>query len=118
MREPARDKERLENILEACQIIIEQKKNDSLDDLTNNPIKFYGYVKLVEIIGEAVYKMTKEYKANHPEIPWRMMEGMRHVLVHDYYRISPEKLWNTMNSDIPELVPIIQVLLESSKSVG
>lgn len=111
MREPARDKERLENIKEACQIIVEQLKNETLNELTNNPIKFYGYVKLVEIIGEAVYKMTKDFKAEHPNIPWRMMEGMRHVLVHDYYRISPEKLWGTMNSDIPELLPVIEDLL-------
>lgn len=66
MREPARDKERLENIKEACQIIVEQLKNETLNELTNNPIKFYGYVKLVEIIGEAVYKMTKDFKAEHP----------------------------------------------------
>lgn len=36
-------------------------------------------------------------------VPWKMMEGMRHVLVHDYYMISAEKLWDTITEDIPTL---------------
>lgn len=111
MRESIKDKNRLEHIQETCVILLERKEKDSLDILMNDPIKFYGYVKLVEIIGEATYKLTKEYRDNHPNIPWRMMEGMRHVLVHEYYRISPQKLWATINADIPVLKGMIENLL-------
>ena len=90
---------------------MQSREQDSLDELRSNPVKFYGYVKLVEIIGEATYKLTKEFRVSHPEIPWDMMEGMRHVLVHDYYRISPDKLWDTVSDDIPTLKPMIEALL-------
>lgn len=111
MRETIKDKNRLEHIHETCTILLDRKEKDTLDDLINDPIKFYGYVKLVEIIGEATYKLTKEYRDNHPNIPWRMMEGMRHVLVHEYYRISPQKLWATVNTDIPVLKDMVETLI-------
>lgn len=112
MREPVRDKGRLEHMLTACDILLERKENDTLESVINDPIKFYGYVKLVEIIGEASYKLTKEYRAAHPEIPWKLMSSMRHVLVHDYYNISPEQMWQTINKDIPSIRPMIYKLLQ------
>lgn len=112
MREKIKDKNRLSHILEACTILLERKADDSLDNIKSDPIKFYGYVKLVEIIGEATYKLTKEYRSAHPEVPWKLMEGMRHVLVHDYYCISPSKLWDTVNDDIPVLKAMIEKLVE------
>ena len=69
MREEIKDKNRLCHILEACTILLERKSDDSLDNIKNDPIKFYGYVKLVEIIGEATYKLTKEYRSARPEFP-------------------------------------------------
>ena len=109
MRETVKDSVRLQHILDACNVLMQSREQDSLDELRSNPVKFYGYVKLVEIIGEATYKLTKEFRVSHPEIPWDMMEGMRHVLVHDYYRISPDKLWDTVSDDIPTLKPMIEV---------
>lgn len=111
MRETVKDSVRLQHILDACNVLMQSREQDSLDELRSNPVKFYGYVKLVEIIGEATYKLTKEFRVSHPEIPWDMMEGMRHVLVHDYYRISPDKLWDTVSDDIPTLKPMIEALL-------
>ena len=113
MREARRDKERLLNIQEACTILLERSTSETADSIQANPVKFYGYIKLVEIIGEATYKLTKEFRQAHPEAPWDMMEGMRHVLVHDYYRISIAQLWETLTNDIPNLKPIIDALIEN-----
>lgn len=111
MREPIRDSERLQHILDACNLLIQRQSQDSIQNLKEDPIKFYGYVKLIEIIGEATYKITREFKISHAEIPWNVMESMRHVLVHDYYRISPEKLWNTVVFDIPTLKSLIEKII-------
>ena len=110
MKEQPKDKIRVYHIKEACQLLIKQQEGDSLESIQSNPIKFYGYVKLVEIIGEATYKMSKEYKEANAFIPWKMMEGMRHVLVHEYYMISAEKLWDTITLDIPELHKLLERL--------
>lgn len=107
MREPENDAIRLEHIEEICDILISRSSSDSLESVKSDPIKFYGYVKLVEMIGEATYKLTKEFREQTPSIPWKMMEGMRHVLVHDYYHISADKLWETVKHDIPELKRLI-----------
>ena len=62
----------------------------------------------MEIIGEAVYMLTKEFRTEHPDVDWDVIEGMRHVLVHGYYQIRPRQLWNTVVNDIPELKPYIE----------
>ncbi len=108
MREKIRDKGRLEHILNAINAIMESKQKYSFQDVENDSIIFYGFVKYVEIIGEAVYMLTKEFKASHPDVEWDIIEGMRHVLVHGYYKIKPIQLWNTIEEDIPALKPQIE----------
>lgn len=58
------------------------------DIITENSLEYFGIVKLIEIIGEAVYKLTTEFKICHPETPWKEIERMRHVLVHGLCRRS------------------------------
>ena len=111
MREKVKDRGRLEHIMTAIEQLLQYKEQYSLDDIKRNPVIFYGFVKLVEIIGEAVYMLTIEYRERHSEVNWRQIEGMRHVLVHGYYTIDPATLWDTIEYDIPELKPVIERLL-------
>lgn len=111
MRERIKDKGRLEHIQTAINQLLTYKEQYSYDDIKGNPVVFYGFVKLIEIIGEAVYMLTKEFREAHPEVNWRQIEGMRHVLVHGYYNIDPMSLWNTIECDIPALRPEIEKLL-------
>lgn len=108
MREKIKDKTRLEHILGAINVLIDNKDKHTYEDVVNDPIIFYGFVKHVEIIGEAVYMLTKEFRDSHQEVEWEVIEGMRHVLVHGYYKIKPKQLWNTIERDIPELKPLIE----------
>ena len=108
MRERIRDKERLEHILAAIDTLIEGSKRFTVEQAEKDSIIFYGFVKQVEIIGEATYKLTKEFRAAHPEVEWDVIEGMRHVLVHGYYAITPHKVWRVVNNDLPQLRPQIE----------
>ena len=108
MREKIKDKGLLEHILSSIDIILNNKNRYEYEDVINDPIIFYGFVKHVEVIGEAVYMLTKEFRETHPEVEWDVIEGMRHVLVHGYYKIRPNQLWNTIENDIPKLKPIIE----------
>lgn len=56
--------------------------------------------------------LTKEFRESHTGIEWDVIEGMRHVLVHGYYKIKPQQLWNTIEYDIPELRPLIEKYLD------
>ncbi|MBQ2076666.1 MAG: DUF86 domain-containing protein, partial [Bacteroidales bacterium] len=67
----------------------------------------------IQIIGEAIYKLSKEFKDTHSETPWRIIEKMRHILVHDYFSVDIEIMWLVIQDDIPILKQqITQYLLE------
>ncbi len=112
MREKIRDIERLQHMLAAMDVLIDYKEHHTLEEAQSNPIIYFGLVKHVEIIGEAVYKLTLEYRTNHPEVNWEDIERMRHVLVHGYYKIRPIQLWETIITDIPLLRPMIERLIK------
>lgn len=97
--------------MSAINVILEYKDKYSFEEAKSNPIVFFGFVKHIEIIGEAVYMLTKEFRAENPEIEWEAIEGMRHVLVHGYYTIRPEQVWQVVEKDIPNLKPQIEKLL-------
>ena len=108
MREKVKDIGRLQHILDAINGIMSDKEVYTLEQVKESTILFYGFAKYVEVIGEAVYMLTKEFRELHPEIEWRQIERMRHVLVHGYYTIDPESLWDTIQNDIPALKPWIE----------
>jgi uncharacterized protein with HEPN domain len=60
-------------------------------------------IRQIEVIGEAVKKLSPELKDRHPEIPWRDVVGMRDKLVHDHFGVDLDAVWNTARKDIPQL---------------
>lgn len=103
----------MEHILSAINVIQTYKDQYTFDEAKANPIIFYGFVKHIEIIGEAVYMLTKDFREMHPEVEWEAIEGMRHVLVHGYYNIRPEQVWQVIEEDVPALKPQIEAILKS-----
>lgn len=100
MREKIRDSQRLEHILKALDTLIRYRQDYTDDEIIYNPITFFGFVKHLEIVGEAAYKLTKEFKDNHPEIEWQVLEGMRHIMVHGYYTIEKNIVLSTLREDV------------------
>jgi uncharacterized protein with HEPN domain len=113
MRERPRDSERLRHILEAIDNIFEFTKGLSFDDFCNNKMLRFAVVKNLEIVGEAAYLLSKEFKNQHAEIEWSDIIAMRHVLVHGYYQIKNERIWATVLSELPLLQPQIKKIYES-----
>lgn len=103
MRERARDKGRLEDILEYSDNVAKFIKGYSFEDFVADKITYYSVMKNVEIVGEAAYMLSKAFKKAHPATPWKTVQGMRHVLVHDYAHIVSETLYDTAVNGIPEL---------------
>lgn len=111
MREAIKDKGRLEHMLEMALALQDIKHKYTFEEINQDKILFYGLTKMVEIIGEAAYKITNDFKEENPEFPWRQIMGMRNILVHGYYTVSPEILWDVIQNDIPSLIPMLQVYL-------
>ncbi|MBR0244372.1 MAG: DUF86 domain-containing protein [Bacteroidaceae bacterium] len=103
MREPIRDKGRLEHILTSIDNIFDFADGKSITDLSDNKMLFFAVVKNIEIIGEAAHKLTDAFKNQHQEVPWPYIIKMRHVLVHDYYQISVREVWKVIREDLGPL---------------
>lgn len=64
-----------------------------------------------EVIGEAAKRLDDTYRADHPQIPWRAIAGLRDVLIHKYEGVNLEQVWNIVEKDLPGLKKSIEVLL-------
>lgn len=111
MREPERDPGRLQDIITAANHIISFTEGYSQDELAVDKLRFFAVVKNVEIIGEAAFMLSLEFKEKHNEIPWNDIIRMRHVLVHGYATILPELLWHTALVDVPLLKKQIEEII-------
>ena len=73
----------------------------------------YFLLKQVEIIGEAAFKIEKDFKEARPSIPWRKIEGTRHILVHDYFDVDWSILWQILTEHMPSLKGELAQLVHS-----
>ena len=103
MREPLRDKERLEHILSAIDRIQRYTIDKTYQDLTTDDMMYYAVVKNIEIIGEAANMLTAAFQEAHPQTPWKMVKGMRNYIVHEYFQIDDIVVWDVINNNLPEL---------------
>ena len=81
------------------------------DDFASQEMVQDAVIKNFEILGEAAYHLSKPLQQKYPDIAWRKIAGLRHILVHDYYRVNPQILWNTKEKDLPQLVVELDAIL-------
>jgi uncharacterized protein with HEPN domain len=93
MREKVRDKSRLEHILDAIDKALEFTENDDFEEFKRSALLRFAVIKASEIIGEASYSLTNEFRDSHPEVDWRKIINMRHILVHGYYSMGHRKIY-------------------------
>ncbi|MBR0036866.1 MAG: DUF86 domain-containing protein [Bacteroidales bacterium] len=112
MRESIRDKERLVHILRSICDVEEFTQGFEKDTLPKDKLHYYAVVKAIEIIGEAAYMLTNDFKEAHPETPWKMIAGMRHYIVHEYYQVDSRVVWEVITCDLPQLKEQISDYIE------
>ena len=111
MREPLKDRNRLEHMLDAIDTIMQRTSGMTHEDLIADKVLFGGIVYYTMIIGEAAYKLSKEFTSTHSDIPWQDIADMRHHLVHGYYQVDSQIVWAVIQSDLIPLREQIQKYL-------
>lgn len=93
----------MEDIVEYSSNVTMLIEGHTFESFVGDKSTYYSVMKNVEIVGEAAYMLSKAFKKAHPATPWKIVQGMRHVLVHDYANIDDKELYNTAVNSIPEL---------------
>ena len=106
MREPLRDKTRLEHILEAIERLEKFAGSLQREELEADVLRYYGIVKNIEIIGEAANMLSNPFKEAHQEVEWRPISNMRNFLVHEYFQVDNDTIWSVIHGDIVDLTHI------------
>ncbi len=109
------DPTRIKHIFDACKEIIKFTNGTSKSQFENDKILAYAVVHLIEIIGEAASSVTSELKQKYSKIPWKHIIGMRNRLIHGYFDIDLDIVWQTIKEDIPNLLREIENIIKQDK---
>lgn len=97
------------HILEAIDNLFEFTQGTTFEEYKSNKILRFAVIKNLEIIGEAAYLLTKDFREKHPDVDWNAVIGMRHVLVHGYYQIRDEIVWASIQTELQLLKEKIEL---------
>ena len=102
----------IRDILDSSRKIMDYAKDTSFKDFSKNQMLIDAVVRNLEIIGEASKNIPDEVKQKYPQIDWRKIAGLRDIVVHKYFSIDNEILWDIIKNNIPDLASKIEILLK------
>lgn len=105
------DRDRLLDIIEAIERV-ERYATTGYDRFAQDELLQTWVVHHIQIIGEAARKLSDGFRQSHPGIAWQQIIAMRNILVHDYFGIDVEEVWNTARRDLPPLKRDLTAILE------
>lgn len=114
MRDP---KERLRDILDAI-VAIERYRDRDRAAFDRNELLQVWFLRHLQIIGEAARALPEEVRHLAPDIPWPKIIGMRNILVHGYFEIDTDIVWEAVTKDVPALKPAVERLLKKLEERG
>lgn len=101
----------IEDIIDSGYKILEYTAKLSFDDFTKDSKTIDAVIRNFEIIGEAANRLPGEFKRKHAEIDWHRIRGFRNRIVHDYFGIDYEIVWEIKTSFLPGMITRLQTLL-------
>jgi len=106
----------LKDILGAMEAIERFVEGMDFETFEDDDMRVSAVIRKFEIIGEASKSVPESIKQKYTSIPWSDMAGMRDRLIHFYFGIKYDLVWNTIKQDVPEVKPLIREILEELES--
>lgn len=102
---------RVRHMLDAAREAQSFIRNQSRSALDHNRMLALSLLRSLEVIGEAAAQTSQEFQAAHPNIPWPKIIGMRNRLIHAYFDIDLDRVWDTVVDDLPPLIAALEPLI-------
>ena len=102
----------IEHILHNLSKVLEYLNDVGYNHFLENEEKQDAVIRKIEVVGEAAKHLSPEFIAKYPHIPWRAIAGMRDKLIHGYFNVDLDTVWDTATQDIPGLIPRIQSIFK------
>ena len=103
------------DILEAIQRVEEFTDSLSMDDFIESKLHQDAVIRNLEIIGEAVKRLPGNLRNRYPDIEWKKIAGLRDILIHSYFGIDVEIVWDVVKNKLPEFKEQINLILSKIK---
>lgn len=111
MKKPLDDEARLRHILQAIDYVEEFMEGKTKNDLYTEPMLRFAVERQLEIIGEAANRLSDQLKAGYPETEWRKIVAFRNFVVHEYFGIDLNLVWDIVQTKIKPLRAAILTIL-------
>jgi uncharacterized protein with HEPN domain len=92
-------------MIEAAERAVQFVTDRQRTELDEDHMLLFALVRAIEILGEAASRISTEVREAHPDVPWSAIIGMRNRLIHAYFDINTEIIWQTVTQEIPALLP-------------
>src|SRR5690606_24190760 len=103
----------LKHIAEEVTFVLKFTKDKNQDEVINDEVLLRAIVRSIEIIGEASKKLDEDFKSAHPHVEWKKMAGIRDKLIHDYFGIDYDIVWNVIAEKLPVLAVHLDEILNN-----
>ncbi len=108
----AEDRIRLMHMVDASQTALQFVRGRKRGDLQTDQMLLFAVVRAIKVMGEAANKVSDDVRNSNTDIPWKAIVGMRNRLIHAYFDVDTDMVWQTLQVEIPAVLGRLVLLLE------